>query len=86
MALAVREKLGADVGLAMTPLVSEESEESGPVGTTHIGIAMDDEVFVRSGYYPTRRLRIRARAVTHALLELAKCVETGSGGHESRWG
>ena len=86
MALAVREKLGADVGLAMTPLVSVESEESGPVGTTHIGISMGDEVFVRSGYYPTRRLRIRARAVTHALLELAKCVETGSGGHESRWG
>ncbi len=86
MALAVREKLAADVGLAITPLVSEETEKSGPVGTTHIGIATGDEVYVRSGHYPTRRLRIRARAVTHALLELAKCVETGAGGHESRWG
>ncbi len=86
MALAVREKLDADVGLAMTPLVSDETRDSGPVGTTHIGIATGDEVFVRSGHYPTTRLRIRARAVTHALLELARCVETGAGGHESQWG
>ena len=86
LAVAVRKKLGADVGLAMTPLVSEETEDSGPVGTTHIAIATGDEVFVRSGHYPTQRLRIRARAVTHALLELARCLETGSGGHESRWG
>ena len=86
LALAARDKLGADVGLAMTPLVSEQAEDSGPVGTTHIGIALGDDVFVRSGHYPTRRLRIRARAVTHALLELARCVDTGAGGHESRWG
>ena len=86
LAKAVREKLQADVGLAITPLVSEETKDSGPVGTTHIGVATGDEVFVRSGYYPTRRLRIRERAVTHALLELARCLETGAGGHESRWG
>ena len=86
LAVAVREKLDADIGLAVTQLVSKESEESGPVGTTHIGIAAGGEVFVRSGHYPTRRLRIRARAVTHALLELARCLETGGGGHESRWG
>ncbi len=86
LAQAAREKLEADVGLAITPLVSEETKNSGPVGTTHIGIATGEEVFVRSGHYPTRRLRIRERAVTHALLELARCVETGSGGHESRWG
>ena len=86
LALAVREKLNADVGLAMTPLVSVETEDSGPVGTTHIGIAIGEEAFVRSGHYPTRRLRIRERAVTHALLELARRLETGVGGHESRWG
>ena len=86
LALAVRRRLSADVGLAMTPLVSRETGNSGPVGTTHIGIATGDGVFVRSGHYPTRRLRIRERAVTHALLELARCLEMGSGGHESRWG
>ena len=86
LARAVREKLEADVGLAITPLVSEETKNSGPVGATHIGIATGEGVFVRSGHYPTRRLRIRERAVTHALLELARCLETGSGGHESRWG
>ncbi len=86
LAIAVRDKLSADVGLAMTPLVSKQTEDSGPVGTTHIGIALGEEAYVRSGHYPTRRLRIRARAVTHALLELARCMETGAGGHESRWG
>ena len=86
LAQAAREKLEADVGLAITSLVTEETRNSGPIGTTHIGIATGEEIFVRSGHYPTRRLRIRERAVTHALLELAKCLETGSGGHESRWG
>ena len=86
LALAARDRLRADIGLAITPLVSRETGDSGPVGTTHIGVATSDEVFVRSGHYPTRRLRIRERAVTHALLELARCLETGSVGHESRWG
>ena len=86
LARTARKRLEADVGLAITPLVSEETKNSGPIGTTHIGIATGKEVFVRSGHYPTRRLRIRERAVTHALLELARCLETGSGGHESRWG
>ena len=86
LATAVRDTFGADVGLAVTGLVTEATEKSGPVGTTHIGISVGDQCYVRSGSYPTRRLRIRARAVTHALLELAKVVSTGSGGQEERWG
>ena len=86
MAVNARNRFDADVGLAVTGLVSEETEESGPVGTTHIGIALGEEKLARSGLYPTRRLRIRARAVTHALLELARVLETGSGGHEESWG
>ena len=86
LATAVRAMFGADVGLAVTGIVTDPTEYSGPAGTTHIGISVGDQSYVRSGSYPTRRLRIRARAVTHALLELAKVVSTGSGGQEERWG
>ena len=86
LADAVRESFGADVGLAITPLVSEPTHESGPVGTTHTGIAIGSESHARSASYPTRRLRIRGRAVTHTLLELRRVLETGAGGQESNWG
>ncbi len=86
LALAVRDKFSADVGLAVTNLVTEPTEQSGPVGTTHVGIVVGDGSYVRSASYPTRRLRIRGRAVTHTLLELTKVLETGSGGQESNWG
>ena len=86
LARAVRGEFSADVGLAVTNLVTEPTEQSGPVGTTHVGIAVGDESHVRSASYPTRRLRIRGRAVTHTLLELTKVLETGSGGQESNWG
>ncbi len=86
LANAVTDLMGADVGLAITRLVTAPSQESGPVGTTHIGIVAGGGTDVVSASYPTRRLRIRARAVTHALLELERFVSTGSGGHESRWG
>ncbi len=86
LARAVRESFDADVGLAVTGLVTEPTDQSGPVGTTHVGIAAGTESYVRSASYPTRRLRIRGRAVTHTLLELARVVETGSGGQDSNWG
>ena len=86
LAHAVRAEFSADVGLAVTNLVSEATEESGPAGTTHVGVVVGDESYVRSASYPTRRLRIRGRAVTHTLLELTKVLETGSGGQESNWG
>ena len=86
LAHAVRGEFCADVGLAVTNLVSEPTEQSGPVGTTHVGVAVGEESYVRSASYPTRRLRIRGRAVTHTLLELTKVLETGSGGQASNWG
>ena len=86
LASAVRESFDADVGLSVTALVSEPTQQSGPVGTTHIGIVADGESHVRSASYPTRRLRIRARAVTHTLLELTRVLETGAGGQASNWG
>ena len=86
LACAVREKFDADVGLAVTGLVSDPTEKSGPVGTTHVGIVTEGESHTRSASYPTRRLRIRGRAVTHTLLELTRVLDTGAGGQESNWG
>ena len=86
LASAVREGFDVDVGLSVTALVSEPTRRSGPVGTTHIGIVTGGESHVRSASYPTRRLRIRARAVTHTLLELTRVLETGAGGQASNWG
>ena len=86
LARAVREEFSADVGLAVTNLVTEPTEDSGPTGTAHVGIVVGDEGYVRAASYPTRRLRIRGRAVTHTLLELTRVLETGSGGQESNWG
>ena len=86
LASAVRESFDTDVGLSVTALVSEATQRSGPVGTTHIGIVAGDERHVRSASYPTQRLRIRGRAVTHTLLELARVLETGADGQESNWG
>ncbi len=86
LASAVRGSFDADVGLSVTGLVTEPTQQSGPIGTTHIGIVTGGGSRVRSACYPTRRLRIRGRAVTHTLLELKRVLETGTGGQGSDWG
>ena len=87
LAGVARSLFGADVGLAITPLVSAETALSGPVGTAHVGIAAPDGgAHASSAHYPTRRLRIRERAVTHTLLELARAIEAGAVGQDSDWG
>ena len=86
LAQAAKSAMGADAGLAITALTTVPTDESGPAGTTHIGIAVGDESYASSGHYPTRRLRIRERAATHALLELARALETGKVARRERWG
>ena len=86
LAQAVKSAMGADAGLAITALTTAPTDESGPAGTTHIGIAIGNESLASSGHYPTRRLRIRERAATHALLELARALETGKVARRERWG
>ena len=86
LAQAVRDAMSADVGLAVTSLVSDPAEETGPAGTTHIAIAAPGAAYSSSGIYPSRRLRIRERAATHALLELARALETGEVARRERWG
>ena len=78
MARAARKLFDADVGLAVTGI----SDASGPdsrgqrgspaAGTSWVGFATKDGVGSASGSYPSSRLRIRGRAVTHALLGLIR--------------
>ena len=70
LAMAAQNFFESHVGVGITGLVVEPTEASGPVGTAHMAFAVGDLVASRSGHYPTQRLRIRSRAVTHALLEL----------------
>ena len=87
LAQAVRERLNADVGLAVTPLASEESAEIWACGNDpHRHSYGREEQWRGQDYTLPDGCGIRERAVTHALLELAKSLETGSGGHEARWG
>jgi len=70
MAEAARRRFDADVGIGVTGLVTDPTPTSGPLGTSHIGFSIDGRTTSTSGRYPTQRLRIRGRAVTHTLLKL----------------
>ena len=75
MASAAREMFGADVGIGVSPLALESADGSIVAGTCFMGFAMDGRTSSTSGHYPTRRLRIRGRAVTHALLGMVRFVQ-----------
>jgi nicotinamide-nucleotide amidase len=72
MARAARKLFDTDVGIGVTGLVREPTAASGPIGTSYIGFAYGSQTSSVSGYYPTHRLRIRSRAVTHALIGLIR--------------
>ena len=75
MAQAARRAFDADVGIGVTGVVTQPTPHSGPIGTSHIGLSVDGRTTTTSGRYPTQRLRIRTRAVTHALLELVRLLQ-----------
>ena len=75
MARAARDMFGADVGIGVSPLALESADGSVVAGTCFMGFAMDGRTSSTSGHYPTRRLRIRGRAVTHALLGMVRFVQ-----------
>ena len=77
MAQAARRQFQADIGVSVTGVVTDPTPSSGPVGTTYTGFAVGDGSDHISGHYPTQRLRIRSRAVTHALLGLAQLLKHG---------
>jgi nicotinamide-nucleotide amidase len=75
LAKAAQHFFGTNVGVGITPLVQDPSEDSGPAGTAHMAFVVGNNVTTRSGSYPTLRLRIRSRAVTHALIELIAALK-----------
>ena len=76
MALAARDRFDSDVGIGVTGVVTDPTPSSGLLGTSYIGFAVGDLTSSISGRYPTQRLRIRSRAVTHALLELIRLLRS----------
>ena len=74
IARAARSLFAADVGIGISPLASDASDAA-PAGASYIGFAADGRSASTSGRYPTRRLRIRSRAATHALLGLCRFLQ-----------
>ena len=72
MARAAADLFAADIGIAITPLSQTASDGGPPAGSSYIGVAMGNRRASTAGHYPARRLRIRARAATHALLALTR--------------
>ena len=71
MADAARELFGSDAGVGSGRcMTAEGGTASSPPGTVYIGYAVDGRKSSVSGRYPPGRLRMRSRAVTHALLGL----------------
>ena len=74
MARAARSLFAADVGVGISPLAGDSSDAA-PAGASYIGFAADGRSASTSGRYPTRRLCIRSRAATHALLGLCRFLQ-----------
>ena len=77
MARAARRTFGADYGIAVSGTVTRPTPTSGPLGTSHVGFALRRGATSTAGRYPTNLRRIRARAVTHALLEFLRHASEG---------
>ena len=75
MAESARRCFGADIGIGVTGVITEPTATSGPVGESYIGYAVGERTSSITGRYPTQSLRIRSRAVTHALLGLVQLLK-----------
>jgi len=71
MAVGVRKRLGADVGLSVTGVAGPAEQEGQPVGTAFFGMAFGDEVTSVQVHLPGDRTRIRQFA-TISLLDLLR--------------
>jgi nicotinamide-nucleotide amidase len=67
MAQAVREELGADVGVGVTGVAGPDEQEGKPVGTVHIAVATSSGIRDTSQMFAGGRLAIKSRAAYTAL-------------------
>ncbi|TDC57044.1 CinA family protein [Jiangella ureilytica] len=76
MASGVRERLGADVGLATTGVAGPDAQDGHPPGTVHVAAATADGVRVRSftgaSALPGGREDVRAATVAEVLALLSE--------------
>jgi PncC family amidohydrolase len=76
MAVAVREKLGADIGIGITGVAGPHPQDGHPVGEVYIALAGSSRVpnDAVSLNYPSSRENIKRRAVTQALMLLRRAL------------
>jgi len=67
MAEGVRNALGADVGISTTGVAGPTEQESQPVGTVHLGLALSGHVEAQVTHLPGDRARIREYGVISLL-------------------
>jgi nicotinamide-nucleotide amidase len=67
MAQAVRERLGADIGIGITGVAGPDTQEGQPVGTVYIAVASAERVSDTDQHFRGDRAEIKARAATTAL-------------------
>jgi nicotinamide-nucleotide amidase len=67
MAIGVRDKFGADVGIATTGVAGPHEQEGQPVGLVYVAIALPDHVEVQAVRLPGDRNRIRQYGVISVL-------------------
>jgi nicotinamide-nucleotide amidase len=67
MAIGVRDKLGADVGIATTGVAGPTEQEGQPVGLVYVAIALPDHLEVQPVRLPGDRNRIRQYGVISVL-------------------
>ena len=74
MATAVREALGADIGIGVTGVAGPAAHGGQPVGTTHIGVATATGRSHSEYVFAQTRAAIKRRAVTSCLLLLRRAA------------
>jgi nicotinamide-nucleotide amidase len=82
MAVGVRERLGADLGLATTGVAGPTWQDGHPPGTVHVAVASADGVTVRSLRLDGDRPQVRTAAVD-AVLALTQDVLAARPGDSS---
>ena len=74
MARAIRERMGADLGIGITGVAGPEELEGKPVGLAYLAIASESQVKEMELRVPPRRTVIKRRLSNQALIQLRKMI------------
>jgi nicotinamide-nucleotide amidase len=80
MARAIREQLGADVGIGLTGVPGPSAVEGKPAGLAYLAIAGTRGVLTEQQIrVPPRRVTVKRRVSNTALIELCKLLSAAPG-------